>query len=122
MARFDAAIFAGDTAKAEQTLGPLRQGLHRFEAEIEAVRALLRALLRALHAEAPRRTSWLASAAIRSGWPGAASPTGSWCFGLENAGDAKFGLSEAQRDAYGERRSADGHRPGAQLTQPAAST
>lgn len=66
MTRFDCAIFAGDTAKKEQTLGPLRRGLHRFETEIGAVRAMLRAL----HTEAPKRTDWLAERGYQKWVPG----------------------------------------------------
>ncbi|MEV4837805.1 hypothetical protein AB0K05_25005 [Nonomuraea sp. NPDC049486] len=66
MTRFDVAIFAADTAKKEQTLGPLRRGLHRFETEIGAVRALLRTL----HAEAPKRTDWLAARGYQKWVPG----------------------------------------------------
>lgn len=66
MTRFDAAIFAADTAKKDQTLGPLRRGLHRFEVEIGAVRQMLRAL----HAEAPKRTDWLAAHGYQKWVPG----------------------------------------------------
>jgi hypothetical protein len=66
MTRFDTAIFAADTAKKDQTLGPLRRGLHRFETEIERVRAMLRAL----HAEAPKRTDWLAERGYQKWVPG----------------------------------------------------
>lgn len=66
MTRFDVAIFAADTAKKEQTLGPLRLGLHRFETEIDPVRAMLRTL----HAEAPKRTDWLAERGYQKWVPG----------------------------------------------------
>jgi hypothetical protein len=66
MTRFDVAIFAADTAKKDQTLGPLRRGLHRFETEIDAVRAMLRAL----HMEAPKRTDWLAARGYQKWVPG----------------------------------------------------
>lgn len=66
MTRFDCAIFAGDTAKKDQTLGPLRRGMHRFETEISAVRQMLRIL----HSEAPKRTDWLAAHGYQKWVPG----------------------------------------------------
>ncbi|HEX6353224.1 hypothetical protein [Actinophytocola sp.] len=55
MTRTDAAIFAIDTSKDEQTLGPLREGLARLDTDHkDAVR-----LLRAIHERIPQRTKWL---------------------------------------------------------------
>ncbi|MET8140396.1 DNA translocase FtsK [Sphaerisporangium sp. NPDC005288] len=56
MTRPDAAIFSIDISKADQTMGPLREGLHRFEdSKAGAVQ-----LIRAMHAAIPERTKWLA--------------------------------------------------------------
>lgn len=66
MTRFDCAVFAADTAKKDQTLGPLRRGLHRFETEIDQVRAMLRVL----HEQAPKRTDWLAERGYQKWVPG----------------------------------------------------
>jgi hypothetical protein len=66
MTRFDCAIFADDTAKKGQTLGPLRRGLHRLETEFGGARAMLRTL----HKEAPNRTAWLAERGYQKWVPG----------------------------------------------------
>jgi hypothetical protein len=56
MTRSDVAILAIDTSKDDQTLGPLREGLARLDTDQgAAVR-----LLRAVHANIPKRTRWLA--------------------------------------------------------------
>ena len=55
ISRKDVAVFAIDTSKGEQTLGPLKPGLHR----LETTKAGAIKLLRALHAEIPKRTQWL---------------------------------------------------------------
>ncbi|MDH2429298.1 hypothetical protein [Sphaerisporangium sp. TRM90804] len=64
--RYDVAIFAADTAKQDQTLGPLRPMLHRFETDIKQVRAMLRRL----HEQAPKRTQWLAERGFQKWVPG----------------------------------------------------
>ncbi|MBA2896649.1 DNA translocase FtsK [Nonomuraea soli] len=56
MTRHDAAIFSIDISKDDQTMGPLREGLHRFE----HTKAGAVALIRAIHAAIPQRTKWLA--------------------------------------------------------------
>jgi hypothetical protein len=55
--REDAAIFAADLTKGEQTLGPLRPALHRLETTLPGVRALLSDM----HAIVRPRTDFLAS-------------------------------------------------------------
>ncbi|GAA0968881.1 DNA translocase FtsK [Actinocorallia libanotica] len=55
ISRKDVAVFAIDTSKGEQTLGPLKPGLHR----LETTKAGAVKFLRALHAEIPKRTQWL---------------------------------------------------------------
>lgn len=55
--RKDVAVFAIDIAKGEQTLGPLRPALHRFETTLEGAQELLTALA----AELKPRTDYLAS-------------------------------------------------------------
>lgn len=64
--RKDAAVFSIDISKDDQTMGPLREGLHRFEtAKAGAVD-----LIRKLHAEIPQRTKWLAAHGYRDWEPG----------------------------------------------------
>jgi hypothetical protein len=66
MTRRDSAIFAIDLSKDDQTMGPLRQGLHRFEhTKAGAVK-----LIRELHAEIPKRTKWLSAHGYRDWEPG----------------------------------------------------
>lgn len=55
ISRKDAAVFAIDTSKGEQTLGPLKPGLHR----LETTKAGAIDLLHALHTLIPQRTQWL---------------------------------------------------------------
>jgi hypothetical protein len=55
ISRYDVAVFAIDTSKGEQTLGPLKPGLHR----LELTKGGALAFIKALHAEIPKRTQWL---------------------------------------------------------------
>ncbi|MCK2219676.1 hypothetical protein MF672_038660 [Actinomadura sp. ATCC 31491] len=57
MTRHDAAIFSIDISKDDQTMGPLREGLHRFETS----KAGAVDLIRSMHAAIPERTKWLAA-------------------------------------------------------------
>ncbi|WP_242903691.1 DNA translocase FtsK [Actinomadura terrae] len=64
--RRDAAVFSIDISKDDQTMGPLRPALHRFETtKTGAV-----ALIRQMHAEIPRRTKWLAERGYQAWEPG----------------------------------------------------
>ncbi|HUR06148.1 MAG TPA: DNA translocase FtsK [Nonomuraea sp.] len=56
MPRPDAAIFSIDISKDDQTMGPLREGLHRFE----SAKAGAVDLIRTMHKAIPQRTKWLA--------------------------------------------------------------
>lgn len=94
MTRFDVAIFAGDTAKKDQTLGPLRRGLHRFETEIGAVRQMLRTL----HSEAPKRTAWLAERGYQK-WVAGCGLT-YWIIWLEEFPKIFDALPEKEQDAF----------------------
>lgn len=64
--RHDAAVFSIDISKDDQTMGPLREGLHRFE----TTKAGAVELIRAIHAEIPKRTKWLASRGYSNWEPG----------------------------------------------------
>jgi hypothetical protein len=59
--REDAAVLAADITKGDQTLGPLRPALHRFETEIGAVRGLLSDV----HVIIKPRTDYLASRGLQ---------------------------------------------------------
>lgn len=64
--RHDAAVFSIDISKDDQTMGPLREGLHRFE----TTKAGAVELIRALHAAIPQRTKWLADHGYSDWEPG----------------------------------------------------
>ncbi|MFD0889417.1 helicase HerA domain-containing protein, partial [Streptosporangium algeriense] len=64
--RHDAAVFSIDISKDDQTMGPLREGLARFE----STKAGAVQLIRALHAEIPKRTKWLAEHGYNTWEPG----------------------------------------------------
>jgi hypothetical protein len=55
MTRKDVAIFAADITKGEQTLGPLRPALHRFETTELGVKKMIGEM----HAQMKPRTDWL---------------------------------------------------------------
>ncbi|MBO4274949.1 hypothetical protein, partial [Microbispora triticiradicis] len=64
--RTDAAVFSIDISKDDQTMGPLREGLHRFETgKAGAVE-----LIRAMHEAIPQRTKWLADHGYSDWEPG----------------------------------------------------
>ncbi|MFI6818702.1 DNA translocase FtsK [Nonomuraea sp. NPDC050328] len=66
MTRADAAVFSIDISKDDQTMGPLREGLHRFETgKAGAVE-----LIRAIHEAIPQRTKWLAAHGYSDWEPG----------------------------------------------------
>ncbi|GAA2279217.1 hypothetical protein GCM10010149_23660 [Nonomuraea roseoviolacea subsp. roseoviolacea] len=64
--RADAAVFSIDISKDDQTMGPLREGLHRFE----TTKAGAVELIRAMHEAIPQRTKWLADHGYSDWEPG----------------------------------------------------
>jgi hypothetical protein len=64
--RIDVATFAADLTKGEQTLGPLRPALHRFE----TTKAGVRAMLADLHAQVKPRTDFLSAHGHQNWAPG----------------------------------------------------
>ncbi|KAB2341512.1 DNA translocase FtsK [Actinomadura rudentiformis] len=55
ISRVDTAVFGIDISKDDQTLGPVRPGLHRFETSKPGAVDLIRTM----HGEIPQRTKWL---------------------------------------------------------------
>jgi hypothetical protein len=55
ISRYDVAVFAIDTSKGEQTLGPVKPGLHRLEITKGGALVFLQELIK----EIPKRTQWL---------------------------------------------------------------
>lgn len=94
MTRFDVAIFAGDVTKEDQTLGPLRRGLHRFETKIEGVRAMLRDL----HGQVSARTNWLAARGYQKWVPGCGLSY--WVIWLEEFPDIFDALPDKEQENF----------------------
>lgn len=94
MTRFDCAIFAGDVTKEDQTLGPLRSGLHRFETKIKGVRAMLRDL----HAQVSPRTNWLAERGYQKWVPGCGLTY--WIIWLEEFPDIFDALPDKEQENF----------------------
>lgn len=66
MTRPDACILAADVTKGEQTFGPLRAGLHRFERD----KAGVRKLVSDVHSIIQPRTDYLAAKGLQAWQPG----------------------------------------------------
>lgn len=64
--RSDVAVFSIDVSKDDQTMGPLREGLHAFA----STKARAKTLIRAMHAEIPKRTAHLAAKGLQNWEPG----------------------------------------------------
>ncbi|MDL4815461.1 helix-turn-helix domain-containing protein [Actinomadura opuntiae] len=64
--RHDAAVFAADITKGDQSLGPLRPALHRFETTKGGVRSLINDM----HSQLKPRTDWLSARGFANWEPG----------------------------------------------------
>lgn len=94
MTRRDVAIFAADVTKGDQTLGPLRPALHRFETEPGRVKALLMEL----QAGVKERTDQLAAKGLTNWEPGCGLSY--WLILLEEFPDIFDLLSEKQEKRF----------------------
>jgi hypothetical protein len=94
MTRFDAAIFAADITKADQTLGPLEKGLHRVAYTAEKARAMLRDI----QAQLPQRTAWLAAHGYQKWMPGCGLTY--WIVWLEEFPDIFDALPEKEQEEF----------------------
>ena len=94
--RTDAAVFAIDTSKDDQTLGPLRDGLARFDTD----KAAAVGLLRAVHAAIPKRTKWLGQHGY-SKWERGCGLT-YWVLWIEEAAKVMNGLSSKDEERFEE--------------------
>jgi hypothetical protein len=94
MTRSDVAIFAADATKGEQTLGPLRPALHRFETEPDRIKALLMDL----QAGVKERTDILAAKGLTNWEPGCGLPY--WLVLLEEFPDIWDLLTEKQQKRF----------------------
>jgi hypothetical protein len=77
--RHDVAVFAIDLVKGEQTLGPLRPALHRFETGLDGAKDLLTSMA----AELSTRTNYLASKGFTKWQEGCGLPY--WVLWIEEA-------------------------------------
>ncbi|MEU7741955.1 hypothetical protein [Nonomuraea sp. NPDC049158] len=94
MTRFDVAIFAADITKADQTLGPLANGLHR----VEYTAAGARAMLREIQAQLAERTAWLSARGYQK-WKAGCGLT-YWIIWLEEFPDIYNALPEKEQEAF----------------------
>ena len=92
--RHDVAVFAADITKGEQTLGPLRPALHRFETTKGGVRALINDI----HAQLKPRTDWLSKHGYVNWEPGCGLAY--WVLWLEEFPDIGEALGDKGMDTF----------------------
>ncbi|MGC5012985.1 hypothetical protein ACLQ2R_19660 [Streptosporangium sp. DT93] len=92
--RHDAAVFAIDVTKGEQTLGPLAESLHRFETS----KAGAKALIREMQAKVKERTDQLAAMGLQK-WKEGCGLT-YWVLWLEECPDILDLLSDKEMDDF----------------------
>lgn len=96
MTRHDAAVFSIDISKDDQTMGPLRQGLHRFETS----KAGAVDLIRSIHAAIPQRTKWLAQHGYSDWEPGCGLTY--WYLHIEEIAKVVSELGDKDEERLGE--------------------
>ncbi|SEN87093.1 DNA translocase FtsK [Nonomuraea pusilla] len=94
ISRVDGAVFAGDITKGEQTLGPLRPALHRFETTPAGVKKMLSEL----QAQVKPRTDYLASKGLAKWKPGCGLTY--WLIWLEEFPDIFDCLTDKEQEAF----------------------
>ncbi|MFI0367570.1 hypothetical protein ACH35V_06795 [Actinomadura sp. 1N219] len=92
--RHDVAVFAADITKGEQTLGPLRPALHRFETTKTGVRSLINHL----QAQLKPRTDWLSARGYVNWEPGCGLAY--WVLWLEEFPDIGEALGDKGMDTF----------------------
>ncbi|MFF0249652.1 hypothetical protein ACWDR9_07425 [Streptosporangium sandarakinum] len=92
--RYDAAVFAIDITKGEQTLGPLSEALHRFE----TTKAGAKQLLRDVQARVKERTDALAAKQLQKWKPGCGLTY--WIVWIEEFPDVYDALTDKEQEAY----------------------
>ncbi|MCW2912407.1 MAG: hypothetical protein JWN52_475 [Actinomycetia bacterium] len=92
--RHDVAVLAADVTKGDQSLGPLREGLHRFETD----KAGVRTLISDVHDQLKPRTDWLSSHGFVNWEPGCGLTY--WILWLEEFPD----INDSWGDALAARR------------------
>ncbi|WP_245967070.1 DNA translocase FtsK [Sphaerisporangium album] len=94
ISRVGGAVFAGDITKGEQTLGPLRPALHRFE----TTKAGVKAMLAELQSKVKERTDHLASKGLAKWKPGCGLTY--WLIWLEEFPDIYDALSDKEQESF----------------------
>lgn len=94
VSRHDGAVFAGDITKGEQTLGPMRPALHRFE----TTKAGVKQMLAELQAQVKPRTDHLASRGLAKWKPGCGLTY--WLIWLEEFPDIFDALTDAEQEQF----------------------
>jgi len=92
--RYDVAVFAGDITKGEQTLGPMRQALHRFETS----KAGVKAMLAELQGKVKERTDQLSAKGLQKWKPGCGLAY--WVIWLEEFPDIFDALTDAEQESF----------------------
>jgi hypothetical protein len=92
--RRDVAIFAADITKGDQTLGPMRDALHRFE----TTKAGVKAMLADLQAEIKPRTNQLSAKGLQK-WVKGCGLT-YWVIWLEEFPDIFDALTDAEQEKF----------------------
>jgi hypothetical protein len=92
--RYDVAVFAADVTKGDQTLGPLRQALHRFE----TTKAGVKAMLAELQSKVKERTDYLASKGLQKWKKGCGLAY--WIIWLEEFPDIFDALSDKEQENF----------------------
>lgn len=92
--RHDVAVFAADITKGEQSLGPLRPALHRFE----TTKAGVRSLIGDIHAQLKPRTDWLSQRGYVNWKPGCGLAY--WVIWLEEFPDIGEALGDKGMDTF----------------------
>ncbi|MER7363558.1 hypothetical protein [Nonomuraea wenchangensis] len=92
--RYDVAVFAGDITKGDQTLGPLRESLHRFE----TTKAGVKAMIRELQEQVKPRTDYLAGKGLQKWKPGCGLTY--WLVWFEEFPDIFDCLSDKEQEQF----------------------
>jgi hypothetical protein len=92
--RHDVAVFAADITKGEQSLGPLRPALHRFETTKQGVRSLINDV----EAQLKPRTDWLSARGFVNWEPGCGLAY--WVLWLEEFPDIGDALGDKGMETF----------------------
>lgn len=92
--RYDVAVFAADVTKGDQTLGPMRQALHRFETSPAGVKAMLADL----QLKVKERTDQLAAKGLQKWKPGCGLTY--WLVWLEEFPDIFDALTDKEQEKF----------------------